>query len=135
MLALMRTSSGELVLEPTQAALSPIRERLRQELGEGTWLKTVFLAVDEAVANIVLYSRATQLRFSYAWRDDRFEVTLADDGIPFNPLEAPHEEKEFEEFEFGGMGIGLILSVSDEVHYEWTGETNVLTLEFQRMED
>ena len=62
-------------------------------------------------------------------------MTLADDGIPFNPLEAPHEEKEFEEFEFGGMGIGLILSVSDEVRYEWTGDTNVLTLEFQRMED
>jgi anti-sigma regulatory factor (Ser/Thr protein kinase) len=98
-------------------------------------LKTVFLAVDEAVANIVLYSGATQLTFSYAWREDLFEVTLADDGIAFNPLEAPHEEKEFEEFEFGGMGIGLILSVSDEVHYEWTGDTNVLTLEFQRMED
>ena len=130
MLALMRTSSGELTLEPTQAALSPIRERLRQELGEGTWLKTVFLAVDEAVANIVLYSRATQLRFSYAWREDLFEVTLADDGIAFNPLEAPHEEKEFEEFEFGGMGIGLILSVSDEVRYERTDDTNMLTLGF-----
>lgn len=40
------------------------------------------------------------------------------------------KEKDFEDLEFGGMGIGLILSVTDDVLYERRGGHNILTLRF-----
>ena len=130
MLALMHTSESGIALEATQTSFGAIRERLHDELGDERDFKRVLLAVDEAFANIVHHSQATQVTFACTRQDDTFEVTLDDNGIPFNPLETPRAEKAFEDLEFGGMGIGLILSVADDVRYERKDGHNLLTLRF-----
>lgn len=132
LLALMRVPSSESVLElkPVRDSFDVIRKRLHNELGDGEEFKKVLLAVDEAFANIVNYAQATRLTFAYGWKGDTFELTLGDNGIPFDPLETPRTQKDFEDLEFGGMGIGLILSVTDDAHYERKDGQNLLTLCF-----
>jgi sigma-B regulation protein RsbU (phosphoserine phosphatase) len=133
MLALVRTSENGLVLEATQASFVTIRDRLHDELGSGQEFKRVLLSVDEAFANVISHAQATQVTFECAWHGDTFELTLGDNGIPFNPLDTPREEKEFEDLEFGGMGIGLILSVADDAGYERKDGHNLLTLRFTHL--
>ena len=55
----------------------------------------------------------------------------ADDYVtkPFNPLESK-SEKDFEDFDTGGMGIMLVKEVCSNVSYSNPDGKNVLTLEF-----
>ena len=61
---------------------------------------------------------------------DRLTVTIADDGVPFNPLSVkkPDTESSLEDREFGGLGIHLVRSLVDDVSYHRRIDKNVLTL-------
>jgi serine/threonine-protein kinase RsbW len=63
------------------------------------------------------------------------EITVADDGPPFNPLEqpAPERGRSLEALEPGGLGIALIRALMDEVRYARDGR-NTLTLR-KRIDD
>ena len=81
---------------------------------------------------------------SYAYRDDedldievkmestgkRLTVTIADDGVPFNPLSAgaPDIDAPLEEREIGGLGIHLVRNLMDDVSYHRRIDRNVMTL-------
>ncbi len=81
---------------------------------------------------------------SYAYRDDdehdievkmestgkRLTVTIADDGVPFNPLgaEAPNIDAPLEEREIGGLGIHLVRNLMDDASYHRRIGRNVMTL-------
>ncbi len=57
-------------------------------------------------------------------------MTIADDGVPFNPLgaEAPDIDASLEEREIGGLGIHLVRSLMDDVSYQRRIGKNVMTL-------
>ena len=92
------------------------------------------LVMEEIVANII----------SYAYRDDRehvidivlhyipdvLRVTITDDGLPFNPLDAPRPDLELpaDERPIGGLGIELVRSVVDQVAYQRNAGRNILSL-------
>ena len=81
---------------------------------------------------------------SYAYRDEdehevkvemdlageRLTVTIADDGVPFNPLtvETPDTDLSLEDREIGGLGIHLVQSLVDDVTYQRRIGKNVMTL-------
>jgi sigma-B regulation protein RsbU (phosphoserine phosphatase) len=81
---------------------------------------------------------------SYAYQDDeeheievrievggeRIVVSIADDGIPFNPFDAetPDTNLALEERAIGGLGIHLVLNVMDKVAYQRRTDKNVLTM-------
>ena len=81
---------------------------------------------------------------SYAYRDEaehdietrvelagkRLTVTIADDGVPFNPLSAtpPDTDLPLEEREIGGLGIHLVRTLVDDVSYHRRIDKNVLTM-------
>lgn len=131
MLALSYLPTTGLVLEPTQESFGLIRERLHDELGDGSEFKRVLLATDEAFSNVVQYAQATQVTFECTRSDHGFEVMLGDNGIPFDPVTTPRDKKDFEDLEFGGMGIDLVLSVCDDVRYVRRDGRNILTLHFK----
>ncbi|HJR60861.1 MAG TPA: ATP-binding protein [Vicinamibacterales bacterium] len=91
------------------------------------------VALDEIVANIVAYSGPGEARSGLdVWfrRDGGLvEITVADDGPAFDPLERPDPDVTLplEARQPGGLGIALVKSLMDEVHYERTTR-NVLTI-------
>ena len=88
------------------------------------------LACEEVFVNIVSHSGASCAGVSFENRNGRLTVEFSDDGIPFDPLSSEPQNKEFEDFENGGMGIGLIKQLTDNVEYRHENDMNILTLEF-----
>ena len=91
------------------------------------------VALDEIVANIVSYGARGGPRATMdVWfrRDgDTVEVTIADDGPPFDPLSrpAPDVTLPLEARQPGGLGIALVKSLMDDVRYTRTTR-NVLII-------
>jgi len=63
-------------------------------------------------------------------------VTIADDGIPFNPFrnDPPDTLLSVEERPIGGLGVHLVRNFMDRVAYERHGEQNVVQL-FKHLEE
>ena len=56
-------------------------------------------------------------------------VKLTDDGVPFDPTSVETDSaKAIGELQIGGMGIGLLRRIVDELHYQRTNERNQLTI-------
>ncbi len=96
----------------------------------------VRLAVEELVSNIVKYAYdnagSHQILFSLNLEDPA-ELTLSDEGKPFNPLQdAPSAvlEGELEDRPIGGLGLHMIQSMGMELQYERVDGRNVLHVWF-----
>jgi serine/threonine-protein kinase RsbW len=82
------------------------------------------VALDEIVANVVAYGVPAVGRAGLdVWfrrEGPLVEITVADDGPPFNPLErpAPDVTLPLETRQPGGLGIALVRSLMDDVVYE-----------------
>ena len=93
----------------------------------------IMTALDEIVSNILKHGGGVQSP-SIAIQVDvtAHEVTveIADDGHPFNPLDAdaPDTKLDLEAREIGGLGIHLVRSLMDEVSYRRRGEGNWLRI-------
>jgi serine/threonine-protein kinase RsbW len=91
------------------------------------------VALDEIVANIVAYGAGgvpeAAIDVWFQRSADAVEVTIADDGPPFDPLARPSPDTTLplEARQPGGLGIALVRSLMDEVRYARTSR-NVLTI-------
>ena len=63
-----------------------------------------------------------------ALEDGSLRLQLSDDGTPFDPVSATPAEKDFDDLDGGGMGIGLILQLAADTSYAREADRNVLTL-------
>lgn len=94
------------------------------------------LACEEAIVNIVSYAYPLQkgaLIIKCTKKGHRFEITLRDHGLPFNPLDAevnPGIDKPVHERRIGGLGLFLIRKTIDEASYQRIEGENVLRLTF-----
>lgn len=97
---------------------------------EDSWPLQV--ALDEIVANLVSHAGDGRMSGFDVWfrRDgDAVEITVADDGPPFDPLSRaePDVTSPLETRQPGGLGIMLVKSLMDDVCYRRTTR-NVLTI-------
>ena len=84
----------------------------------------IVLAVDEACTNIIKHAYkffpdgdiTIQLKYS----EKNIKVKIADHGASFSPesVPTPDLKKYFEEKRVGGLGMYLMKSLMDEVHYK-----------------
>lgn len=94
------------------------------------------LALDEAVANVVMYAYPDQKGMPIHIEADGEQgksliIRIIDEGIEFNPLaEAPDVDTEAttEEREIGGLGIFLVKESMDNVQYKREDGKNILTM-------
>ena len=88
------------------------------------------IVFDEIYANIVNYSKATLATISYSIENGKLHISFADNGIPYNPLEAtePDTTLSAEEREIGGLGIFMVKKMTESMEYEYKDDKNVLTL-------
>jgi len=60
----------------------------------------------------------------------RLEAVISDDGTPFDPfaVAAPDLDDELDERRIGGLGIHLVRTMMDEVHYRRDDDKNVVVI-------
>ena len=96
--------------------------------------RQINLVLDELLSNVISYAfeddeeREIDVRIELS--SGRLAVTIADDGIPFNPFSGapPDTSLSLEERELGGLGIHVVRKVMDEVSYNRRTDRNVVIL-------
>lgn len=84
----------------------------------------VVLAVDEAVTNVIKhaykFSPDGDILIKIKCSKNKVEIEITDFGLPFSPnsVPVPDLKKYLQEKRVGGLGIFLMKSLMDEVHYE-----------------
>lgn len=95
------------------------------------------LAIDEAITNIVEHGYGADggdkvIDIVVKQKQDRLEITIIDNGPPFNPLriENPDPLASLDERaeNGGGWGIFFIKKVMDDVDYRYAGNRNHLMM-------
>ena len=92
------------------------------------------LAIEELATNVIKYGydnaseHFIEVTLSVSGGD--LVLSIADDGRPFNPLEAPDPEVNaaLEERPIGGLGIYLVRKMADRMEYVREASKNRITL-------
>jgi serine/threonine-protein kinase RsbW len=121
-------------LEPMRSFVE--ENALRAGLDEGQ-IRRIELALEEATINIIRHAYGGQggkMELCCTPVEDGLEIRLVDEGPPFDPLQVPAVEfaRDIASREIGGVGIRLIRSMADALHYRREEGRNVLTLYFKR---
>lgn len=97
------------------------------------------IALEELFVNVAHYAypdatpdRPGEVRVSYTYGAEPPSITveIEDEGIPFDPLSRPDAvtPKSIEDVPIGGLGILMAKRSVDEMRYERTDGTNVVTI-------
>lgn len=97
----------------------------------------IILTLSEVLTNCVMHGNAENFEIVFDKNIDSWTITIADDAIPYNPLEnQPNNPEEIFEFDFKehGRGLFLIQELCDSIEYEYNliSRQNHLTLNWQR---
>ena len=127
-----------LTLENDLSELTRLTEWV-EGLGESLGLSmgdifAVNLSLEEIVTNVMKYSygpdKKLPIDIILKWENGTLEVTVVDQGVPFNPLEvdAPDMDLELEDMKIGGLGLHLVRQKMDDVIYTREQDKNHLRL-------
>ena len=118
--------------------LDKVREHL-ESMGQsfGMSKKGIFqmnLALEEVFTNIVSYGykdkAAHWIKITIWQQNGKINISIEDDGVPFDPLEAdvPDLKCPIEDRRIGGLGCHFMRRFMDDVQYERVGDKNILTM-------
>ena len=93
--------------------------------------KKLRLIVEEAMANVINYSGASQLTIKAHVSDGQLYVSLIDNGIPFDPTTVPEPDLTIpaEKRKEGGLGIMYMRQMSDGMIYHRESNQNILVIQ------
>ena len=115
-------------VEPEAKSLPPLRQKLRSLLEAAGFDEKpaydLLLSLDEVLANVIRHGygenvtrgRKDKIQVSFLDFGDRAEILIEDKSPCFDPRKAPVPQLPRETP--GGLGIHLIRSLTDELHYE-----------------
>ena len=98
----------------------------------------VNLVVEELVLNVMDYGYDAgihDIEINLASEEDSLTIEIVDSGKPFDPLtEAPEPDLEasIEDRRVGGLGVYLVRTMMDQMHYKRENEKNHLTIVARR---
>lgn len=124
-------------LEAVAPATSWADGRARAEKVDGDTAYAIQLCVEELATNSVLHGKrqkpgwfAIDLRAS----SDTVTLVFEDDAAPFDITQAESRrvDKPLSDVAPGGLGIGLVKSMSSDVRYVRRDDVNVISVEFRR---
>lgn len=93
------------------------------------------MGVEELVTNCIKYgyddAREHVINVSVSIADGRIAVRVADDGRPFDPVNAPPPDLSLppDQRPLGGLGLHLLRTMSDRMTYERRDGLNRVTIE------
>lgn len=97
-------------------------------------LTNVNLVLDEIVSNVIRHGRTSEgeggIVVSLALHDAVLTIDVTDDGIAFNPLEAPPPNLDLPitERPIGGLGIHIVRAITETIAYRREDGRNRLTM-------
>lgn len=110
-------------------------ERLVERCGGTVATRHRFaVAFDELLSNIIKYAHPDgsqrMIDCAIVKRDGAISAVIADDGLPFNPLDlpAPDTGLPLDAREIGGLGVHIVRRMFAEIHYERRASQNVTTI-------
>ncbi len=124
-------------LDRVSAAVEELAER---EDWPPEMVYRVTLVIEELVVNIINHGHddgVHDIEIAMASEPDALTVEIIDDGRPFDPLsDAPEPDLDslLEDRPVGGLGIHLVRTMMDEVHYRREQDRNHTTLIARRGE-
>ena len=130
----MADMERRITVVPDMASISTVSDFFDNCLEEfaiplriGYSLKVV---TDEIFSNIVHYSGAAGSEILFRNDADRITLVFADDGKPYNPLEAeePDITAGLEERKIGGLGLFMVKKMAQSVAYEYAARKNQMTV-------
>lgn len=88
------------------------------------------LVAEECFVNIVEHGFPTKVDLSMEMQGASVTMTFEDDGVAFDPLSVPEFDPAtpMEQRRVGGLGIHLVRTIMDELHYEREDGKNRLTM-------
>lgn len=100
----------------------PVTEEFRHDLN---------LVAEELLANIINHAYAETatgtIDIELTVEEQRVRITFTDFGIAFNPLKDQETDLP-NDYSYGGMGIRLVKSLTDEQSYKRDNNVNVFTV-------
>lgn len=130
-----------MIIDPlTISQISNISQTIEKELQHNHYsqknLYHILIAIDEIVSNIVHYSQANQLIIHYLIHQTETIITFEDNGQPYDPLKnkTPTLHTPIENREIGGLGIYLVKSMMDQIHYTYFNGKNILMIQKKKEE-
>ena len=114
----------------TSSVLAFVEDSLTSDQVPIKLRQKILICTDEIFANIVQYSHASLTEIQCSVSETQVTVKFTDDGIPYNPLNAPAPDilQPAEERKIGGYGIHIVKKLMDEVRYDDTDKKNTLTI-------
>ena len=92
------------------------------------------LALEEILVNVICYGHPEggkhEIQIWLSLEQDCVVATVEDDGMPFNPLEAPEPDlySPMETRPIGGLGIHLVRNITDGLEYRRNEGRNRLVM-------
>jgi anti-sigma regulatory factor (Ser/Thr protein kinase) len=92
------------------------------------------LALEEILVNVIRYGHPEggkhEIQIWLSLEQDCVVATVEDDGMPFNPLEAPEPDlySPMETRPIGGLGIHLVRNITDGLEYRRNEGRNRLVM-------
>ena len=102
--------------------------------GENGPLYNILLALQEMVTNVLRHAyrgdESKPVRLQFVAEPRGIEITLRDQGPPFDPLAAHGPDADAEDLPAspGGFGILIMKAVMESIDYQRDGDWNVLTM-------
>src|SRR5690349_5890446 len=95
-------------------------------------IHAVQLLLDEVVFNIIRHAyddvAAHDIGVSLSLKGSRLKIEIEDDGKPYDPTTtpAPNLDLPIDERPIGGLGVHIVRSLVESMHYDRTNGRNVL---------
>ena len=128
-------------LEQLQDLLTTVETEARRIFSPRA-ARRVLLAAEEVLTNVMMYAYPqgggqVRLAIETIPAPPGLRLTIADDGIAFDPLAAPEPDitAPLPDRKVGGLGIFLARRMMDRVAYQRRGGENVLVIEKHRQPD
>jgi serine/threonine-protein kinase RsbW len=124
----IKSKQKELLVKSRTENLTAVREFISSTI-EGVKIPPdiagdIVLAVDEACTNIIKHAYKFlpdgDINIKLKYSEKKITVEITDHGSPFSPdtVPTPDLKKYFEEKRVGGLGMYLMKSLMDDVHYK-----------------
>ena len=132
------TAKLSLKIEASPDALDRINDEIESLSRQEEWPSDLFfttnLVVEELGLNVINHAyrgQSGEFEIIITSEEQAITVEIIDNGPPFNMLQdapLPDVEAEIEERPVGGLGIHLVKTMMDELHYKRDQEKNHITL-------